>query len=341
MTIRIGFLLVHLFPMYVVMLAVEILRLANKHAKARAFDWSMIGESGEPVSASNGIRMDCDAVVGELIDWSYVFVVAGDDQPRRPSRTLRNWLTDVQRDPKTQLGAIDSGAFILAAARLIQSRAVTVHPDSLNAFCEQYPRVQTKAMPFIQSERLLTCAGGLATVSLMLMIIERHCGVSVRTSVARDLIVDGERAGYQDSAKLPLSNDAAIDVVTEKMKGSLEEPMSLADLADAAQLSSRRVSRLFQEYFGCGPIAYYRRLRLYSARQLILQSDMAISSVAVATGFQSVSAFSRAFSHEFGHSPRSALTNVRREGNASTVPPENYTKQMSFAKPKGPHTPRG
>jgi len=329
MPIRFGFFLAHLFPMYVVMLAAEALRLANKHSGTRTFDWVLISESGKPVRASNSIQMDCDCTIEESLDLSYVFVVAGDDQSRTLTRPLKNWMIRMQGVRSTQLGAIDSGVFLLAACRLIRGRTVTVHPDSLTAFGEQFPSVRTEMSPFIESGGLITCAGGLAVISLMLTLIERHCGVAVKTSVARDLVACELRPTGDNNVNHSPSTDGGIEVVIEAMRAALEEPMTLAELARKTRVSARQLSRLFQDRLGCGPMTYYRRLRLDSARQLILQSDLAISSIAVATGFQSVSAFSRAFSGQFGQSPRSMLSRFRREGNASTVPPVNYMKRFT------------
>lgn len=331
MPIRFGFFLVHFFPMYVVMLAAEALRLANKHSGRRAFDWVLVSESGSPVRASNGIQMDCDSTINESLDLSYVFVVAGDDQSRTLTRPLKNWLVRMEGVASTKLGAIDSGGFLLAACRLIRGRTVTVHPDSLAAFCEQFPSVRTEMSPFVEDGSLITCAGGLAIISLMLTLIERHCGVAVKTSVARDLVACELRPTSASEVNRSSSMDGGIEVVIETMQAALEEPMTLAELAHKTRVSTRQLSRLFQDRLGCGPMTHYRRLRRDSARQLILQSDLAISSIAVATGFQSVSAFSRAFSTQFGQSPRSMLSRFRRVGNASTVPSGNYRKRVMSA----------
>jgi transcriptional regulator GlxA family with amidase domain len=127
MPVRIGFLLVRLFPMYVLVLATDALRLANKYAGERKFDWVLISDEGRPVEASNGIRMDCDIAAGDARDLNYAFVLAGDDQTRTLTRRIRQWVLRIGRS-KTVLGAIDSGVFLLAECRVIRHRSITVHP---------------------------------------------------------------------------------------------------------------------------------------------------------------------------------------------------------------------
>jgi AraC family carnitine catabolism transcriptional activator len=75
---------------------------------------------------------------------------------------------------------------------------------------------------------------------------------------------------------------------------------------------------------------YYRTLRLNHAKQFLFQSDLTISEIAVAAGFQSLSAFSRCFSAEFGCSPRQLLSNLRKAGNAAAVPLHNKHKRVQL-----------
>jgi AraC family carnitine catabolism transcriptional activator len=77
-------------------------------------------------------------------------------------------------------------------------------------------------------------------------------------------------------------------------------------------------------------MAYYRKLRLNHARQLLFQSSLSVSEIALASGFRSVSAFSRCFAAEFGRSPRKLLANLRHAGHADAVPAENFRKRVGL-----------
>jgi transcriptional regulator GlxA family with amidase domain len=329
--IRVGFLVVRLFPMYVLVLAADALRLANKYAVARRFDWVLISDEGRPVEASNGIHMDCDAAVHGSDELDYAFVLAGDDQTQAITRRIRRWLLHISRS-NTVLGAIDSGVFLLAACRVLRRRPIAVHPGAAFAFREEYPDIPIHDGPVVEDSKLLTCAGGLSVVMLMLSIIKKHCGEAVAQAVAEDMVINGSTGANQPqgcpggSGKHASSHDDVVDL----MERHIEEPLSLQALSDRVGRSRRQVTRQFVENIGRSPMSFYRTLRLNRAKQLLFQSDLSISQIAAASGFQSLSSFSRCFSAEFECSPRTLLLNLRSDGNASAVPFTNRHKRLSL-----------
>ena len=331
MPIRVGLLLVRLFPMYVLVLATDALRLANKYAGERKFDWVLISDEGRPVEASNGIRMDCDIAAGDARDLGYAFVLAGDDQTRTLTRRIRQCLFRIARS-KTVLGAIDSGVFLLAECRLVRHRSITVHPGAVAAFQEQYPDIAVCKDPVVRDGTLVTCAGGLSVVSLMLSLIREHCSQAVARSVAQDMVLSGSSTGGRPITQAidRSSETSSVDEVIQLMEQAIEEPLSMHSLSTRVRLSRRQITRQFQQNLGRSPMDYYRTLRLNHAKQLLFQSDLTISEIAVAVGFQSLSAFSRCFSAEFGCSPRQQLSILRKEGNAAAVPLHNKHKRVQL-----------
>jgi AraC family carnitine catabolism transcriptional activator len=331
MPVRFGFLLVRLFPMYVVVLATEALRLANKYAGRRVFDWQILSEDGQAVEASNGIALDCDAALGDAPELAYAFIVAGDDQARTVTPQMRRWL--VRAGGKgTVLGAIDSGVFLLAEARLIRDRTVTVHPGAAAAFREQFPEINVQDRPVMVDGSIITCAGGMATVELLLMLIEKHCNTAIARDVAGDMVSpDAVLPPPGGSAASPSErHDANLETILHIMRQTVEAPLALHALARRAGFSERQFARVFHLATGQAPMAYYRKLRLNHAKQLLFQSDMAISEIAFASGFRSLSAFSRCFADEFGRSPRKLLAELRASGNAQAVPARNFSKRVSL-----------
>lgn len=328
MPVRIGFLLVRLFPMYVLVLATDALRLANKYVRERRFDWVLISDEGLPIEASNGIRIECDVATGDDRDLNYALVIAGDDQARALTKRVRNWLLRIDRS-RTVLGAVDSGVFLLAASRLIRNRAVTVHPDAASAFAEQYPKVELRKGPVVRDGALLTCDGGLSIVNLMMSLIPEHCGPAVARSVADDMVVPGRITGDRPTPTLARHDGStSVDEVVQLMERAIEDPLSLRALATRAQRSRRQITREFRHHLGQSPMEYYRKLRLNRAKQLLSQSDLTVSDIATAVGFRSLSAFSRSFCVEFGLSPRRMRANLHEEGNAASVPSVNRHKRL-------------
>jgi AraC family carnitine catabolism transcriptional activator len=321
MPIRVGFVLVRLFPLYVLVLAMDALRLANKHARRRVFDWSLISDLADAVQASNGIHMDCDVAAVQVRDFAYVFLIAGDDQARGLTPGLRQCLIRIGRS-KCVLGAIDSGVFLLAACRLIGRRRVAVHPAAVAALVEQYPMIRWSTDPVVIEGSLWSCAGGVSVVNLMMAMIELHAGPAVARAVAEDMVL--ARSAASTRAISPpatrVQGVTQVQALIRVMEQTLEIPLSLDDLAQRAQCSRRQLTRQFQDQLGCAPMHYYRMLRLNRAKQLLSQSGLSVSEVAMAVGFQSLSTFSRRFATQFGYPPRELRTRLRTEGNAASVP---------------------
>lgn len=334
MPIRFGFLLVRLCPMYVVVLATEALRLANKYAGRRVFDWQILSEDGRPVEASNGIALDCDAGLKDVTGLEYCFLVAGDDQARTVTPRMRRWLVRAG-GAGTVLGAIDSGVFLLAEARLIRERNVTVHPAAAAALQEQFPELNIQDRRVVIDGSLITCAGGMATVDLLLTLIAKHCNAAIALDVANDMVARDAASG--PPARSPRNSSgagdgASLEDVLRIMRGTVERPMPARALAHHAGLSERQFARVFQQATGEAPMAYYRKLRLNHAKQLLFQSRLSVSEVAFASGFRSISAFSRCFTAEFGQSPRKLLAELRLSGNSQAVPAANFSKSVSLRK---------
>lgn len=330
MPISIGFVLLRLFPMYAVILATDGLRLANKYARQRVFDWQFLSDRGRAVEASNGIHVDCDAALRDAAQLDYAFIVAGDDQNRKLAPDMRNWFVKASRSG-TMLGAIDSGAFVLAEAKLIRGRSVTIHPMAVAAFQEEFPDATLTGESVTIDRSLITCAGGVATVELILRLVEQHCGPAIAQYVAEDMVVVREKPFSQRRGKKTDGHgESDLQLLLKLMQENLETPLALPDLSDSVHLSERQVSRLFQGRFGQSPMAYYRKLRLNHAKQLLFQSKLSISEIAIASGFQSISAFSRCFSAEFGRSPRKQLRLLQESGNAEIVPAHHRNKRVKL-----------
>ena len=97
-----------------------------------------------------------------------------------------------------------------------------------------------------------------------------------------------------------------------RMEAYLENPVSLADIAAAVDLSPRQLERLFRDNLKKPPSRYYLELRLKRARLLLRQTEMPILQIAVASGFTSASHFARRYREHFRHSPREERNRIER-----------------------------
>ena len=160
---------------------------------------------------------------------------------------------------------------------------------------------------FVIDRSRMTCAGGIATLDMMLHLIATKHGRALAEVVANGFVHgrirhDGEqqRASAED-AFAPV--DQRLARIVHTMEDNLEAPLSPTQLARRAGISVRQLERLIRQTLGDTPTGYYRKLRLQAARNHLFYGEMPIREIAEATGFLSLSVFSRTFKAHFGLAP--------------------------------------
>lgn len=304
---RIGFLLVPRFSMLELFCAIEPLRIANRLGGLE-FSWSFISADGAPVAASNDIPVAASQSLQSVKDVPILIVMASFDPEATVQRQDQAKLRDLARHG-TLMGGIDTGPFILARAGLLQERRTTLHWESIAAFNEEFPDIPTTANLFELDRDRLTCPGGTAPIDMMLHLISLRAGEKLANAVAEQIVHPRIRPGHDPQRMAPalryrIDNPAIIRAINV-MEANLDEPLAMAELARACEVSQRQLERLFHDQLHETAKAFYVRLRLERARQLLAESRRPIAEIAVATGFASRAHFSRAYRQAFGMAPGS------------------------------------
>jgi AraC family carnitine catabolism transcriptional activator len=285
---------------------VEPLRIANRF-KTGAYRWRTVTVDGLPVSASNGIALHPHARLSDLSDSACVFAISS-------FNPLRYYTPEVGRQLRklvqsgTTLGAIDTGCFLLAEARLINGASVTLHWEAIPAFRERFPHLSVQEESrFTIASGLMTSAGAMASIDLMLEVISRDHGSELALLVSEQLVSGwvrerSEHQRLQISARYRVHNAKVTQVISD-MEQRLEMPLSIDALALRIGVTRRQLERLFQDHLNTSPVHFYLGLRLGRARHLLRQSSMDVIEIALACGFASASAFSRAYRRQFAIAP--------------------------------------
>lgn len=285
---------------------VEPLRIANRF-KPGAYRWRMVSMDGQPVVASNGIALHPEARLDAPSDASVVFAIASFNPLQHFNATLKQQLQARVQQGMT-LGAIDTGCFVLAESQLLKGEGVTLHWEAVPAFQERYPHIPVQGEArFTLSPRLMTSAGAMSSVDMMLEVISRDHGNALALLVSEQLVSGWvrDRADHQRlqiSARYKVHNAKVVQVI-ERMEQQLEAPWSSEDLAEAIGVTRRQLERLFQDHLNVSPLQFYLRLRLERARHLLRQTSMGVIEVGLACGFGSASAFSRAYRRQYAVAP--------------------------------------
>jgi transcriptional regulator GlxA family with amidase domain len=308
------FVLVPRFSMIAFSSAIEPLRIANRLHGSQLYHWVVLSPDGNPARASNGIVVNVDGAIGSYelrsnggpqTDMVLVCGGLGSEHYRDPS--LYAWLRRQERR-SAYIGALCTGASVLAGAGLLNGYKCVIHWESLDGFTEAYPEIEVSTDLFVVDRSRVTCAGGTAALDMILYLIAEQHGKALATEVIEQCLADRMRDPH-DHQRLSLSARVGIyspNVLKaiEIMEAHIEDPISQEDIALLLGLSCRQHERLFRRHLGMSPAHYYLKLRLKKARHLLLQSELSILEIALASGFVSASHFSKCYRGLYGKSPR-------------------------------------
>ncbi len=307
-----GFLVVPDFSMIAFTAAVEPLRLANRVAEKDLYRWRVISKDGGPVTASNGITVTPAMSLGEMVAGgsgkvSTVILCSGIGAERYDDREVFGMLRRLDRRG-TVLGALCTGAQILARAGLMGGYKCAIHWENLPAFTEAFPDIDVASHLFEIDRNRLTCCGGTAALDMMVHLIGLDHGEDLALQVSEQCLVDRVRHADVDQrmalrVRLGGHHPKLVEAISI-MEANLEEPLPADELARSVNLSQRQLERLFGKHLRRSPTQYYVSLRLQRARLLLSQTDLPVFDVALACGFVSASHFSKTYRQHFGLVPR-------------------------------------
>jgi transcriptional regulator GlxA family with amidase domain len=308
------FYLVNEFSMIAFGTAIEPLRIANRMLGYQAYRWRIASKDGQPVAASNGIEISANtsleeerrALMGEHRP-TMTLICSGENIENYTNKAMLAWIRETN-NRGVYIGGLCTGAHVLATAGILKNRQCAIHWENLAGFAEKFPDVNVCADLYEVDGNIYTCAGGTASLDMMLALIGEDHSDEIVARVCQGAITDRVRSP-KDRQRLPLQarlgiqNSKVLSVI-EFMEANLSEPLSLAEIAANVGLSRRQIERLFSSEMGRPPARYYLEIRLDRARHLLLQSSLAIVEVAIACGFISASHFSKCYREMYHKSPQ-------------------------------------
>jgi AraC family transcriptional regulator, transcriptional activator FtrA len=258
---------------------------------------------GITVQASHSLALLARADTIVLPGWCHI-----DEAP--PPQLLRALRAAYARGAR--ITAICSGAFVLAAAGLLDGKAATTHWRYADQLQTRYPQVQVQAHAlYVDEGQIITSAGSAAGLDMLLHLVRRDYGAQVANVVAQRLVIPPHRAGDQAQfvtrPLLTVSSDerARLAKLMDWVRAHPAKPHTVALLAQRAAMSTRNLQRQFRHSTGLSPGQWLARERVQTAKDLLEQSNKPLARVSALAGFGSEESFRKHFRAHTGTTPTS------------------------------------
>jgi len=268
---------------------------------AASYQVQLCSQSGGPVASSAGLALDSIAFAAApaLDQPGDTLLTVGGHGINAASEDAGNLDFLCQRTATSgRLASICSGAFLFAAAGLLDGKTVTTHWKRSADFRRRFPGVCLEAdRIYINDGRIWSSAGITAGIDLALALIDADLGEQVARQVARQLVVYYRRPGGQTqySALLELSGGPGrFAGLLDYIRQHLDQPLGVEELAARACMSPRHFARSFTAETGSSPARAVERLRIEAAASA-LEAGNSVQSVARQCGFASPETLRRAF----------------------------------------------
>jgi AraC family carnitine catabolism transcriptional activator len=321
---RFVFLLQPEFPINAFILATEALRIVNQNSGRTLLTTTIVSADGRDVRASNGMWVKPDESLATMPAAEVVLVFEGNLPVQRNTNRLLSAIRAARRHGSLIVG-IDTGAFALTQAGLLDETGAAVHWEAAPSYRERFPGRITVDRLFVESGAVASCAGGVATLDFMLTLVERFHGRALALEVA-DALVHTTRPGSSPQRRVDQSRETTPSLsrrLIALMERNLDFPLAPSALAAELGISVRKLERHCRRIYGQSPMQLYLKVRLQAARNLLFYEEQTMKDIADACGFSYPSVFTRAFKAQFGETPRAfRLALRRRQGVGQTVRPE-------------------
>ena len=307
------FLLVEGFSHLAFSCAVEPLRIANLVSGEPLYRWSYISENGDTATSSNDSVTLVHGGLEPLSKADNLFVLSGLNVWEHITPGLLSFIRR-ERAHGTKIGALCSGAFVLAKAGLLDGVPTALHWEYHDSFMEEFPEVSLCRNVFVSDAKYITASGGTATADLMLHLIEQNHGSDLAVAVADQMVYNAVREATAEQrvslqSRHGIRNPNLVRAI-QIMADSIEDPVSPSVIADEVGISTRQLERLFGRYLNCSPAKYFLDIRLHKAQNLLLQTEQSVTEISLSCGFKTQAHFARVFRAQFGNTPLTHRTKI-------------------------------
>lgn len=304
----------------------EVFSTATRYLHAAHYRTEIVSSHGGPVTASCGMQFATSPIADVAADIDTLVIAGGQDMDQ-PSAD-QHLLAQVQRLARDarRVASVCSGAFLMAAAGLLDEKRAATHWAECDALAARHPTVTVEPDAlYVRDGKLWSSAGVTAGIDLALALVADDHGRRAAARVARQLVVYLRRSGGQGQFSTLLAAQSAdsepIRDLLTWIPDHLADDLSVPALARRAALSERQFRRVFKREVGATPVAHVEAVRLEAACRLLETTRNPIEEIARVCGFGTPETLNRTFRrrldttpgdhrHHFGETEQRPMTDL-------------------------------
>jgi AraC family transcriptional regulator, transcriptional activator FtrA len=284
-------------------IAYEVFASDLSHIAAPWYDVAVCGPSAVRLGR---FRLEPDGGLDQLVHADTVIVPGWADVDVKPPGDLVDAVR-AAHEAGARVASLCTGAFVLAAAGLLDGRRATTHWAHTEVLAARYPQVEVDPdVLYVDNGSVLTSAGKAAAMDLCLHLVRLDHGSAIANTVARRLVVPPHRAGGQAqyvTAPVPAQDAHALAELFPWAIERLDHSLTVEDLARRANMSSRNLGRHFRSVTGTTPLQWLLIQRIRRAQELLETTGNSVEAIAAATGMGTATTLRRHFNRTIGVPP--------------------------------------
>ncbi|HEY5193108.1 MAG TPA: DJ-1/PfpI family protein [Solirubrobacteraceae bacterium] len=289
----------------------------------RGYEVLILSRDGAPLRTSSGLTIiphGSFSATPARLDTVIVAGGYGSHETSTDPETIE-WIVDASARAR-RTASVCTGAFLLAAAGLLDGRRATTHWAAAAELASRYPSVRVDPEPiFLRDGPIWTSAGVTAGMDLSLALVEEDLDRDAALAIARQLVLFLRRPGNQAQFSATLAaQEPAHEPLRDIRRHILEnvaEDLSVEALAERAHMSPRHFARLFRVETGVTPARFVESVRLEAARRALEDSAQPVSAVVLACGFGTPETMRRSFLRALGVGPAEYRRRFQPRGRPS------------------------
>ncbi|PSH64976.1 GlxA family transcriptional regulator [Phyllobacterium sophorae] len=308
-SVKFGIVLLPNFTLSALSLFLDCLRLAadeKDQSRQIRCRWEITTLTGDSVRSSSGMVVETTAGISSVLDCDYVIVVGGLIMPKRQPPVALLELLDKANKRGVSVIGLCTGSFVLVESGILPEKQCCVSWLHKQEFDDEYFDYRSDTTSLYRANgNHYTCAGGVGSAYLALEVIGSEFDEELARKCASILMIPYERRKSEQPA--PAVSEISNKVIRQTIRvfeTTMEDPPSLSEVARRVGITSRQLERIFRDELGTSPSRIRDKLRVQRAKQLLVETDLNFTEVAVACGLFGTRTLNRTFEREGEKLPR-------------------------------------